>query len=187
MQKNTTLTLVEGALMIALATILSFIKLFEMPMGGSITLEMIPLIILALRHGPKVGCFTGFVHGLLQMIIGFGNVLYCQTLPAQIGCILLDYLLAFTALGLAGLFAGLLAKHKVFACVSGAFLAGVLRFICSFLSGVLIWGSYAPEDMPVALYSFLYNGAYMLPDVIIVCVVVAILAKSAPILFKTMD
>lgn len=99
--RSKTQVLVEGALMIALATVLSYIKLFSLPQGGAITLEMIPLVLMGLRNGTKWGCFTGFVHGLLQMMLGFENVLYCQTLAAQVGCILLDYLLAFTVLGLA--------------------------------------------------------------------------------------
>ena len=82
--------LVEGAMLIALATILSYVKFYDLPFGGSITLEMLPLVIMGLRNGPKWGCFTGFVHGLLQMIIGFSNVMYCANRLSQIGCILLD-------------------------------------------------------------------------------------------------
>ena len=92
MSKTVTKTqlLVEGALMIALATILSYIKLFSLPYGGAITLEMIPLVLMAYRNGTKWGVFTAFVHSVLQLIIGFSNVMYCPTLLTQIGCILLD-------------------------------------------------------------------------------------------------
>ena len=180
--------MVEGAMLIALATILSFIKVYEMPMGGSITLEMLPLVIMGLRRGPKWGCFTGFVHGLLQMILGFSNVMYCATLLSQIGCILFDYLLAFTALGLAVVFAAPLVKfNKKVAFVFGAICAGLLRFVCSFLSGYLIWGAYAPEGMSAAKYSFLYNGSYMGPNIVILAVVVGILVATAPQLFIAMD
>ncbi len=96
-----TFLLVEGALMIAMAFVLSYIKLYDMPMGGSITLEMIPLVIMGLRHGVKWGTFTAAVHGIIQLILGFSNVMYCATIPAMIGCVLLDYLFAFTVLGLA--------------------------------------------------------------------------------------
>ena len=93
--KNTkTKMLCEAAIFIAMAEILSLIKLYEFPNGGSITLEMIPLVLMGLRNGTKWGCFTGFVHGVLQMMMGFENVLYCATLPAQIGCILLHYILS---------------------------------------------------------------------------------------------
>lgn len=180
MSNNKTITLVEGAMLIALATVLSYLKLFEMPFGGSITLEMIPLIIMGVRHGAKWGCFTGFVHGLLQMIIGFSNVMYCATLLSQIGCILLDYLLAFTVLGLAGLFIGMIKNNKVAGAVIGTVIVCALRFVCSFLSGWLLWGSWAPEGMHPAYYSLVYNGAYMLPDTIIAAVIIAILAVAAP-------
>ena len=177
-----TRVLVEGALMIVMATILSYIKLLEMPFGGSITLEMLPLVLMGLRNGVKPGCFTGFVHGLLQMMLGFSNVMYCATLVSQIGCILLDYLLAFTALGTAGLFVKL-SNNRAAGIAIGAIIAGLLRFFCSFLSGWLLWGSYAPEGMNVVYYSLVYNGAYMVPDIIILVVVILILYKTAPKLF----
>lgn len=177
--KNTQL-LVEGALMIAMAWILSMIKFFELPQGGSITLEMLPLVVMGLRNGTKWGCFTGFVHGLLQMILGFSNVMYCATILSQIGCILLDYLIAFTVLGLAPLFAKPFKNNRVVGATVGAILAGFLRFICSFLSGWLLWGSYAPEGTGAFVYSLSYNSAYMVPDIIILAVIVAILCKTAP-------
>lgn len=178
-----TRTLVEGALMIALATVLSYLKLLDMPQGGSITLEMLPLILMGLRNGAKWGCFTGFVHGLLQMLIGFSNVLYCTTLGAQIGCILLDYLVAFTVLGLAPVFAKLFS-NKLAGVAVGTAIVGLLRYLCSFLSGVLIWGGYAPEGQPVWLYSLGYNGSYMIPDIIIAVVVLVLMRKYASKLFE---
>ena len=179
--------IVEGAMLIALATVLSYFKILDMPFGGSITLEMLPLVIMGLRRGAKWGVLTGFVHGLLQMILGFSNVLYCATLLSQIGCILLDYILAFSALGLAPIFASLIKKNKKVAYILGSVCVCVLRFICSFLSGWLLWGSYAPEGMSAPYYSLIYNGAYMLPDTIILAVVVAILAIVAPKIFWAED
>lgn len=126
-----TFLLVEGALMIAMAFVLSYIKLYDMPMGGSITLEMIPLVIMGLRHGVKWGTFTAAVHGIIQLILGFSNVMYCATIPAMIGCVLLDYLFAFTVLGLAGLFLPLF-KNKLIGAAVGTAICGALRFLCSF-------------------------------------------------------
>ena len=183
-KRSNTIILVEGAMLIAVATILSYFKLYDMPMGGSITLEMLPLVIMGLRNGSKWGCFTGFVHGLIQMIIGFSNVMYCATLISQAGCILLDYLLAFTVLGLAGYFANLIKNNKVLGYVVGAVIVGALRFVCSFLSGWLLWGSYAPEGMHPVYYSLVYNGSYMLPNIIILAIIVGILAKVAPKIFR---
>ena len=153
MNQAKTRLIVEGALMIAMAYVLSMIKFFELPQGGSITLEMLPLVVMGLRNGPKWGCLTGFVHGILQMILGFSNVLYCATLLSQLGCILLDYLLAFTCLGLSAVFADRIKGNKVMGAAFGAVVVGILRFICSFLSGWLLWGSYAPEGMGAVVYS----------------------------------
>lgn len=183
MRNNTTRLLVEGALLIAMSTVLSYIKLFQLSTGGSISLEMLPIVIMGFRNGTKWGVLTGFTHGILQMIIGFSNVLYCATLISQIGCILLDYVLAFSVLGLAPLFTKLFRKNLLIGYVAGATIAGTLRFICSFLSGWLLWGSYAPEGMNVAYYSLIYNGSYMLPNTIILIVATVILAESAPKIF----
>lgn len=178
--------LLEGALMIALATIFSiWPKFYELPTGGSITIEMLPIVLVALRNGTKWGALTGFVHGILQMILGFSNVLYCQTLISQIGCILLDYVLAFTVLGLAYIIAKPFKKNWQLGYIVAAVVVCLLRFLCSFLSGILLWGSFAPEGQPVWLYSLTYNGSYMLPNTIIVAVVIGILALSAPVLFRT--
>lgn len=133
-----TRTLVECALMIALGTVLANIKIFEMPNGGSITLlSMLPFILVSYRHGTKWGLFTGFVNSLLQMLLGF----YAPPAPGLlplVGMILLDYVLAFTLLGLAGAIAKPFKNRLVGVAVGTAAVCGI-RFLCSFLSGVLIW------------------------------------------------
>jgi thiamine transporter len=175
--------LVEGALMIALATILSQLKFFELPRGGTISLEMIPLILMAFRHGTKWGVFTGFVHGFIQMMLGFSNVLYCKTLIAQIGCILLDYLVAYTVLGLAAFFGRPVGGHRLAGAALGTVAVCALRFVCHFISGMWLWGEWAPEGQLVWLYSLSYNGSYMLADTIITVLCVVLLLKAAPKLF----
>ena len=177
--------LVEGGIVIAIALILSFIKIFELPFGGSISLEMLPLVLIGLRNGPKWGAISAFSFSILKLVLGFSNVLYCNTLIAQIGCVLLDYVLAFTALGLAGLFAAKLGKKNSFVgVILGSIIVGLLQFVCSFLSGWLLWGSYAWEGYSPVAYSFLYNGSYMLPNIILCTVVIAILYKATPKLFN---
>jgi thiamine transporter len=162
--------MIECALMIALATVLSYIPLFSMPWGGSITLcSMAPLVIISLRHGVKWGVGTGLVHGLLQMMLGFQNVLYCQTIGAMILCVLLDYVVAYGVMGLACLFTRPF-PNKSAGYTVGVIVTGLLRLLCSFLSGILIWQDYAPEGMPVALYSIQYNAGYMLPEIAITVV-----------------
>ena len=173
--------LVEGALMVALATVLSYIKLFELPQGGSVSLEMIPLVLMAYRRGTKWGVFTGFVHGFIQMILGFSNVLYCATFISQVGCILLDYLLAYSVLGLGAFFAKPFGRTVPGAAIGG-FIACFCRFVCHFISGIWLWGAYAEGN--VWLYSLTYNGTYMLIDTVLVVVCLVLLMKSAPQLFK---
>jgi len=172
MKTNKTRTLVECALMIAIATVLSYIPLFQMPMGGDITLcSMAPLVIASLRHGVKWGVGTGLVHGFIQMMMGLQNVMYAQTFLAMAGVVLLDYLLAFAVMGLACVFAKGFSNRTA-GYAAGTAIVGVLRFLCSFVSGILIWGAYAPEDTPVWIYSLIYNGSYMLPEMIIMTIAV---------------
>ncbi len=95
----------------------------------------------------------------------------------------MDYLLAFTALGLAAVFARPFSKNKKAGYIAGSIIAGLCRFLCSFLSGWILWGSYAPEGMSPVYYSLVYNGAYMIPDIIILAIVIGILAFSVPKIF----
>ncbi len=176
----TILILAECAMMIAMATVLSMFKLFTLPQGGSVTIaSMVPLVLVSYRHGLKWGIGTAFVHSLLQMLLGFYPP-PAQTFMAFVGVILLDYVLAFTVLGTSAFF-GKPFKNRIASVAVGATVVGVLRFLCSFLSGILIWSSYTPEGTPVWLYSLTYNGGYMLPEIIITVVVAVILV---PVLDK---
>ena len=174
--------LVECALMIALGTVLANIKIFELANGGSVTLfSMVPFILVSFRHGVKWGLFTGFVNSLLQMLLGF----YAPPAPGLlplVGMILLDYVLAFTLLGLACVFAKPF-KNRLLGVAVGTAIVCLIRFLCSFLSGVLIWGN-LNEGLPEWVYSLTYNGSYMLPETILSVVAVVLLHKAAPKLFK---
>ena len=188
-RRSATRIMVEGALMIALSTILSMIKILEMPFGGSVTLlSMLPIILMSYRNGTRWGLLTAFVHSLLQMVLGFNNVGYCPTLISQIGCILLDYILAFTALGLANAISKPIKNRLLGICV-GAAAVCALRFVCSWLSGILIWGSYQSyyewaANMPLWLYSLVYNGNYMLPETVITVIGTVFMVKGASRLFE---
>ena len=174
---NKTRTLVECALMIALATVLSYIPIFEMPQGGSITLvSTLPILLVSWRHGLKWGLGTGFAHGLLQMFLGIKNVMYCTTIWSMIGCILLDYIIAYMCLGLAWGVAKPFGSRMAGVAVSTV-VTGLMRYACSFLSGILIWSGYAPEGTPVWIYSLSYNGSYMIPEIILTAVVGVLAAK----------
>ena len=153
---------VEGALMVALAFVLSLVKIPTGAYGGSVTLgSMIPIIVFALRHGVGPGLLVGTVHGLLQMIAE-PVIVY----PVQV---LLDYILAFGVLGLAGLFQDRPAL--------GTAVAVGARFVSHFISGVVWWGAFAYEGMNVWLYSLVYNGTYLLPELIISVLIVNYVLK----------
>ena len=162
--------LVEGAAMVALATVLSFIRVFKLPWGGSITLlSMLPIVLFSIRRGVKSGMVVSFVYALVQFFQGVLDGLFGWGLtPVMlIACILLDYVLAFFVLGLAGLF----RKKGIAGWIGGIALAVGLRFVCHFLSGVVIWGSFGElwsgfSTDNTWLYSFLYNGCYMLPEML---------------------
>ena len=174
--------LVECALMIALGTVLANIKIYELANGGSVTLfSMVPFILVSFRHGVKWGLFTGFVNSLLQMLLGF----YAPPAPGLlplVGMILLDYVLAFTLLGLACVFAKPF-KNRLVGVAVGSAVVCLIRFLCSFLSGVLIWGN-LNEGLPAWTYSLTYNGSYMLPETILTVAAVVLLHKAAPKLFQ---
>lgn len=182
-----TRTLVECALLIAVGTVLAQIKILDMPFGGSVTLlSMLPFVMVSMRHGVAWGLATGFVNSLLQMLLGF-YAPPAGTVFAFVGMILLDYVLAFTLLGTAKWFAGFF-KSRTLGVAAGTAAVCFLRFICSFLSGMLIWGSYQSEyswaaGMPTALYSLIYNGGYMLPELLLTTLGVVLLYKAAPKLF----
>ena len=183
-----TLILVEGALMIAVATLLSMVKLFRMPYGGSVKLmAMVPLVMMSFRHGIKWGTITAFAYSLLHLVLGINDVASCPTLLSQIGCILLDYVIAYTVLGLADAIAKPFKNRIVGVCV-GTGVVCLMRFVCSWLSGILVWGAYQSyydwaANMPTWLYSLIYNGNYMLPDTVINIIGAAILVKAASRLF----
>jgi len=175
MPRHRLLVMLEVAMMAAAALVLGEIKLFEMPQGGSVSLVMVPIALIAVRRGVLAGVFTGGAVGLLQLFFG-GYVVH----PVQL---LLDYPLAFAALGLSGLipitrFEKKASRHGA---IWGSLLIGALgRFICHFVSGVVWFGEYAPAGTPVALYSFLYNITYLLPEMLIAGIVLTLVLSSAP-------
>lgn len=176
MRDNKTRMLVEAGIMIALAYVLSLVKLFQMPNGGTITAgSMIPILIFAFRWGGVQGMFVGAVYGVIQFLLG-------PKWTFHIASIAFDYVVAFGALGLAGFFKnGGLVKGVVGVAVG---VGG--RFVCHLLSGVIVWSSSAPEGMNPWIYSSIYNGYYLLPELIISVVVIALiyqpLMKASPAL-----
>lgn len=163
----TTKQLVYSAAAIALAAACSMIKLFEMPMGGSVTLlSMLFIVLIAYWYGPYVGIMTAVAYGLVQFVTE--PIFY--TIPQM----LLDYPLAFGALGLAGFF------HKRKWGLQIGYVVGVLgRFFFSTLSGIVFFAAYAPEEMSPVLYSIGYQASYLLPEMAVTLCILCIPAVSS--------
>ncbi len=174
MERMSTRMMVEAGIMIALAQILSYVKVFEAPYGGSVTAgSMVPIIIFSLRWGFKNGLLAGLAYGALQFILG-------PKYSYHIVSLLFDYFVAFSVLGFAGLF-----NNTRVGSLLGSGLCIFLRFVCHVISGVVVFASYAPETMNPLWYSVLYNAGYLLPEMAISLLVVGVLysplKKAAPI------
>ena len=153
----------EIAVFVALATVLSYIKIFTLPRGGSVTAaSMVPILWLALRRGPKVGLFSATLYGIVQLAAG-PYIVH----PAQV---LLEYPIAFGVLGVAGLF----QKRPYI----GATLGITGRFVSHFIAGIFFWAIYTPEGMNPAVYSAIYNGGYMLIELVISIYAIYLLQAS---------
>jgi thiamine transporter len=173
--------LVEAALCIALAAVLNFVKLWHMPMGGDVSLEMLPIVVFALRRGVGPGMVTGALYGIVQLMFGASVFNWAQ--------FLLDYPLAYAMVGAAGALAPLARPGQGVwrsrtAAVGGVLLAGALRMAMHWLSGVVFFAAYAPAGQPAWLYSVVYNATYMVPATLL-CAVAALallpaLEKAAP-------
>ncbi|MBQ7226585.1 MAG: energy-coupled thiamine transporter ThiT [Clostridia bacterium] len=178
--------LCQCGIFVALATILSFLPVYEMPMGGSVTLaSMLPILFIGVKFGYKWGMGASTVYMFIQLLQALikGNVfIYCVGAGAVIVCVLFDYVVPFAILGLSAF-----AKPKengkiniVKVCVTFGVLI-FIRFLCHFITGIVIWGQWAPEGMGKFIYSLAYNGQYMLPELIITVVVAALLLSSKQI------
>ncbi len=207
MKKQSTVRLVESALLIAIAAVIELISKtlgLELPFGGTITLaSMFPIVLIAYKYGTKWGLLSGFTYSLVQMLLGAKTV-SAMFLPGddqmvlwQAICIcLLDYVLAYTLLGLGGIFKGKFKKPAAELAL-GAFVALLLRYLVHIVSGAIFYGAYAEwfftqegfysigekilgtfsGSSLAIVYSIFYNGLYMVPEIIITTVVAAILGS----------
>lgn len=182
-QYSKTRIIAECALLIALGTILSKFEIYKMVNGGSVTLlSMLPFIMISFRHGLKWGMLAGLANSLLQMALGGIYPTPAGTALALAGEVLLDYVLAFSVLGLARLFSKGF-KNKPAGVAFGTVAVCFLRFLCSFLSGVIVWGSIADGAWAAIVYSLGYNASYMVPETILTTIGAYIIARKAPSLF----
>lgn len=157
--------LVTSAILIALAMVLSLIKVYKLPLGGSVTLmSMVPICLISLKYGVKWGFVCSFLYAFVQLGTDLGEIMaWGLDLRMWIGCIVFDYVLAYGILGLSGIFRN--KKNPVM--LTGLGIAIVIRFISHYISGSIFFDIWMPEefDNPF-LYSLVYNGSYMLPEMI---------------------
>lgn len=167
--RKRTRVLTEGAIMIAAAEILSFLPLYKLPWGGSIDLAMLPILLFCVRWGFGPGMIVSTAHALLQTMFEGGIAIGWQS-------ILGDFLAAYMILGVAGLFKGKFCLAATVACTA--------RFLVHYVVGATIWAEYMPENffgMTMTtpwLYSGLYNGTYMLPDLLMILAIYLALMKT---------
>ena len=172
MKKNLTLrALVEGAIFVALAQVLGYLKLFELPQGGSIVIAMFPIFFYCARWGFGPGILASAVYSVLQLTL---DGAYAWGWQSMVG----DYLLAFTVLGLAGLF-----HRQKYGLFVGIVVGSVARFLVHYVTGATVWAEYMPETffgMTMTtpwIYSALYNGSFMLIDMVLCLVIGALIFK----------
>lgn len=170
MNQSKTKSLVECAIMIALATVLSMIKLAELPYGGSITIaSMLPIAIIAYRRGMGWGLGSAFVYGIVQQLLGLNSLSYVTTWQSVVAVILLDYIVAFTVIGFAGIFRNKI-ENQALGLTLGCVFVSILRYICHVISGATVWAGLSIPTQAALSYSFIYNATYMLPECIILAV-----------------
>ena len=158
--------LVESALMVAIATVLSIIPLLELPYGGSVTIgSMLPVIIISYRHGIKWGSMVGFVFAVIQQFLGLKTLSYVTTWQSILAVVLLDYIIAYLFTGLGGIFRRTFRQPRALLC--GSLLVCVLRYACHVISGATVWAGLSIPTNAALIYSFGYNATYMLPETII--------------------
>jgi len=170
-----TLLIAEIAIMASLAVILDLMTILRFwPQGGSVSLAMVPILIMAFRRGVKAGVLTGLIFGTINMMYNSFIVHWLQAL--------LDYPVAFAVVGLAGIFAikGNQSKgRKTVMIVFGVLLGVGLRFISHFIAGFIWFGEFAPEGTPVAVYTFTYNISYLFPSLLVCLAIVIILSNAS--------
>ena len=208
--KNTTKRLTTTGILIAISAVL-FAFAIELPYDGELTIAgMVPIIIIGYKYGMKWGLFSGFIFSLIQIVLGATSSnafagMYDPDNAAKsvlniILMALLDYFIAFTLLGLSGMYKNKI-KNETKAFALGAFTVCMFRFLAHFLSGWILWGSYAEwfftesmtgsfstgilnhfsGQMLSIVYSIVYNGIYMVPETIISVIVCVILISVKPL------
>lgn len=169
--------LTVSAIFIALSTVLSMIPLVQMPLGGKLTpLSMLPVCLIGIMYGTGYAILPCLAYGLIQTFLG-GVFGWGLSLGQLIACMLLDYILAYGCMA----FSGLLRKKGAVGICTSIAIAMAGRFVCHFISGCVLFQSFDVFNNPY-IYSFCYNGAYMLPEMILTIIGAVLLFKT-----KTLD
>jgi thiamine transporter len=182
MYRNTKITrLVETAVMLALAAVLSEVKLFSMPLGGSVTLcSMLPIALISIKHGLKWGVPVAALYGMIQMALSLAKVVSWGMVWWQTAlCLLLDYVLAYTVLGLSGM----AAKQGFAGQMTGMVTAVMLRLACHCASSLILFSNWADGFVEVLSAAIAYNAGFLIPDMILMLAVGAVLLKT-PVVSK---
>lgn len=189
-----------SSIMIALGTLLSLIPIgLRLPFGGQITpMSMAPVMLVCYIYGIRWGVLCSTAYGAIQAVIGVGQGMFAaQSWWKIILIALLDYILAYGAMCLTGIFKKAI-KNPQLSISAGAAVAGMARLLCHFLSGILIWSSYAESTLQsvsfgqkildsfsglelVAVYSILYNGSFLIPDLIFTIIGLTVLISVKPL------
>lgn len=202
MSENTIKLTVSG-IMVAMSTVLSFIKFTELPYGGSVTLfSFVPILFIGYAYGLKWGVSSGIVYGILQTVFGISGAVTGAGFAwyQVILCALLDYIIAGAMLGTGGIFKKLI-KNPQLSFGLGAFFACLLKYISHFLSGYILFGTYAQwffqegDGMSYGagilanysgntlsiIYSLIYNSTFMLPETVITVFMACLIISVKPI------
>lgn len=167
--------LVESSIMIAFATVLSLFKLIDMPYGGSVTLaSMLPMVIVSYRHGAVWGFGSGAVYAAIQQLLGLNNLSYVTGWQSVLAVIMLDYMLAFIAVGLGGTFRGALRRIASDEAIAqgrelalGMILVCAVRYIFHTVAGATVWAGLSIPSTAALAYSLGYNATYMVPETVV--------------------
>ena len=200
-KKSKTTILVECAILVAAACVLSFFKIKPVPFGGSITIgSMVPIVLISYRRGLKWGFLSALVFSIFRFIIGFSGI-GTMSVATTLLSIFLDYIAAFTVLGISGLFKNKF-RHPANEIALGALIAMLLRYICHIISGYLFFSEYAEWFFGEAggfgeavlsrfsgtglsiIYSVVYNATFMLPEIAITVAACYLLSMTSSIIIQ---
>jgi len=196
--KKKTRIMVESAVLIAATVILSFIKIYEAPLGGAVTLfSMVPLMIISMRHGLLWGLGSAFVYSVIKLLLGASNFAYVPTLIGVLTTIVFDYLIAYSAIGLAGAFRKCNftkkeSANKTVTAFLGVLLACLTRFASHFFCGTVVWYEITKrlewndyvQTVGSMVYSFVYNITYLGPEIVMALIAVPVIVSLLNVMKK---